>query len=47
MVDEFLNVPWLIYGDFNMVENTEDKEGILPVRVLYGEKEVWIAFIKV
>lgn len=39
MVNEFPNAPWLFYGDFNMVECHEDKEGVLPVSLPTREKE--------
>jgi len=41
-VDELLNALWIVYKDFSMVENQEDKEGALAMRVTTSEKEAWI-----
>lgn len=32
---------WLVYGDFNMVEMDEDKEGVFPFWWIAGECEAW------
>jgi hypothetical protein len=39
MVHELSNNPWLVYGDFNMVEFQEDKEGAFLACLLIREKE--------
>jgi hypothetical protein len=33
MVNELSEAPWFVCGDFNMVENPEDKEGLSLVQI--------------
>ena len=41
MINEPLTTPWIVCGDFNKVENQEDKEGESTKRMLSYEKEAW------